>query len=239
MPPSLARHRALHPLAMIAALLLHGAALYAGFHAAAELPQAPLTAMMHVSFVASTPADAALAAPSPPAPTPSRALPAPTPRSESMPTARRPATPRPAAAKAPQPAPARQNLPATSAVAAGESPPAITAASDASPASAATSQASLPFVEPRFDAAYLANPRPSYPPVSRRLGEQGKVILRVRVGADGSPRRVELEQSSGYPRLDRAARDAVERWKFVPARRGDTPVEATVLVPIAFSLSSS
>jgi protein TonB len=49
---------------------------------------------------------------------------------------------------------------------------------------------------------------------------------------------VEIRTSSGVERLDRAALDAVRRWRFVPARQGDTPVDAWVLVPIRFSLDS-
>ena len=88
----------------------------------------------------------------------------------------------------------------------------------------------------RFDAAYLQNPRPVYPPLSRRLGEQGKVLLRVRVGRQGQAVAVDLENSSNFERLDEAARQVVARWRFVPARRGEETVEATVIVPIVFRL---
>lgn len=91
---------------------------------------------------------------------------------------------------------------------------------------------------PRFDADYLDNPAPAYPALSRRLGEEGRVLLRVYVLADGSAGQVEIHQSSGYDRLDRAAREAVARWRFVPARQGGETVAAWVLVPISFSLRS-
>lgn len=89
---------------------------------------------------------------------------------------------------------------------------------------------------PRFDADYLDNPPPVYPSLARRLGEQGQVLLRVQVRADGTPAEVTVQQSSGSVRLDEAAREAVRRWRFVPARRGNAPVAAAVLVPISFSL---
>lgn len=89
----------------------------------------------------------------------------------------------------------------------------------------------------RFDADYLDNPKPVYPHASRRLGEQGKVLLRVRVSADGAPENVDVKHSSGFPRLDQAALDAVSRWRFVPARRGAEAVSAWVLVPITFNLN--
>ncbi|WP_371323935.1 energy transducer TonB [Dechloromonas sp. ZY10] len=113
-----------------------------------------------------------------------------------------------------QPAP-----PAPAAVAAAPSPAAAVVATPA-----------------RFDAAYLNNPRPAYPPLSRRLGEEGKVLLRVRVAADGHALTVDVDKSSNFPRLDEAARQAVSRWRFVPARRGDEAVEATVIVPMVFRL---
>ncbi len=90
--------------------------------------------------------------------------------------------------------------------------------------------------QPRFDADYLDNPKPAYPPISRRLNEQGRVTLRVLVAADGGAREVQLHTSSGSPRLDESALAAVRRWKFVPARLGLEPVAAWVLVPISFTL---
>jgi protein TonB len=85
-------------------------------------------------------------------------------------------------------------------------------------------------------ATYLRNPKPGYPGASRRLGEQGTVHLRVYVTAAGDAERVELKSSSGFPRLDQSARDAVARWKFTPARRGNQDVDAWVVVPIKFSI---
>lgn len=89
---------------------------------------------------------------------------------------------------------------------------------------------------PRHDAAYLNNPQPAYPALSRRMGEQGKVLLRVLVSPDGHPRRVEIAEGSRHPRLDDAALRAVQQWRFIPARLGNEPVEASVLVPLVFRL---
>lgn len=89
---------------------------------------------------------------------------------------------------------------------------------------------------PRFDADYLDNPRPVYPPLSRRMGEEGRVVLRVFVEASGLPSQIEVRTGSGSERLDRAAAAAVWRWKFVPARQGAEAVGAWVLVPIVFTL---
>ena len=95
-----------------------------------------------------------------------------------------------------------------------------------------------PLVPPSFNAAYLNNPAPAYPSLSRRIGEEGRVVLRVHVNEQGAATQVQLRTSSKHPRLDEAALDAVRRWRFVPARRGDQPVAAWVLVPISFSLRS-
>lgn len=94
-------------------------------------------------------------------------------------------------------------------------------------------------VPPNFLAAYLDNPAPSYPPSSKRLRETGMVMLRVLVNPLGRPDSVEVERSSGYSRLDRAALDAVRKWKFVPAKQGDQPISAWVLVPLNFELKTS
>lgn len=93
-----------------------------------------------------------------------------------------------------------------------------------------------PIVPPNFNAGYLDNPAPLYPPLARRMGEEGRVMLRVYVEASGLPSKVEIRTSSGSERLDQAAVDAVKRWKFAPARQGDHAVPASVVVPIAFSL---
>ena len=89
---------------------------------------------------------------------------------------------------------------------------------------------------PIFAADYLDNPPPPYPSLARRAGEQGRVVLRVLVNPGGSADEVEIRTSSGHRRLDESARDTVRRWRFVPAKRGDEPVSAWVLIPISFRL---
>lgn len=127
---------------------------------------------------------------------------------------------------------ATANNPVETTAAAAPTPP-------AAPAPVPAREAPVPVVAPRFDAAYLANPIPEYPRISRRMGEEGRVMLRVHVGADGKPLEVTIAKSSGYPRLDDVARDTVLRsWRFVPARQGDQAVAGTVRVPIDFTLDS-
>lgn len=75
-----------------------------------------------------------------------------------------------------------------------------------------------------------------YPPRARHLGLEGKVLLRVRIAADGSPAKVVVLESSGHRSLDRAARDAVARWQFIPATRAGRPVAQWLRLPIEFRL---
>ncbi|MBX9849339.1 MAG: energy transducer TonB [Rhodocyclaceae bacterium] len=80
------------------------------------------------------------------------------------------------------------------------------------------------------------NPAPDYPKVSRALGEQGRVVLKVFVNKSGEASQVSLDQSSGYPRLDEAALAAVQKWRFVPAQRNGALVAAWVYVPLVFTI---
>ena len=72
--------------------------------------------------------------------------------------------------------------------------------------------------QPLRHADYLHNPKPKYPNLNIARNEQGTVLLSVLVGADGKVRDVKLKASSGFERLDRAARDAVLGWNFVPGK---------------------
>jgi protein TonB len=103
-------------------------------------------------------------------------------------------------------------------------------------AAAPVQAAPLPVIPPRFDAAYLDNPAPEYPAASKRLREQGKVLLRVLVAPGGTAERIEVRASSGSARLDDTALATVKRWRFVPAKQGAEAVAAWVLVPISFAL---
>jgi protein TonB len=96
--------------------------------------------------------------------------------------------------------------------------------------------AAAPAEPPRYDMAYLNNPQPEYPPLSKRLREQGRVLLRVLVNASGLVEEIEVKSGSGYVRLDDAALVAVRRWKFAPARANGQAVAGWAVVPIAFNL---
>lgn len=77
---------------------------------------------------------------------------------------------------------------------------------------------------------------PSYPATARQLGIEGTALLSVFVDADGRVAQVVVRQSAGHPDLDRAAADAVRRWRFEPARRGAEAVAMWVELPVDFRL---
>ena len=104
------------------------------------------------------------------------------------------------------------------------------------PSEAIQQPAPLRIEQPSSDADYLNNPRPAYPALSRRLGEQGKVVIRVFIGADGSATRAEIRSSSGYERLDQTALQTVQRWRYVPGKRNGVPEAMWFNVPINFVL---
>lgn len=90
-----------------------------------------------------------------------------------------------------------------------------------------------------YDAAYLSNSAPEYPDISRRLGEQGLVVLNVFVNIDGKAEKIEIKNSSGYSRLDMAALETVKNWRFIAAKDHDQVVSSWVQVPINFVLEKN
>lgn len=93
-----------------------------------------------------------------------------------------------------------------------------------------------PFIEADMNADYAENPKPDYPSLARSMGWQGTVTLKVQVSEEGLSAAVEIERSSGYEILDESAIEAIRQWRFTPARRGETPIASTVIVPIIFTL---
>jgi protein TonB len=89
---------------------------------------------------------------------------------------------------------------------------------------------------PTSKADYLHNPPPDYPRMSKRLGEQGKVVVKVLIGEDGRAQKVELLTTSGFERLDKSAMDAAMRWRYVPGKRGGVAEAMWYQVPIQFTL---
>ena len=88
----------------------------------------------------------------------------------------------------------------------------------------------------RYRGQGLHNPPPKYPRAARRRGQEGRVVLSVRVSSQGSADTVTIHSSSGHGILDRAAVKAVQRWRFIPAQRNGQAVAMTVRVPVTFKL---
>lgn len=129
----------------------------------------------------------------------------------------------------PQPAPvlAQTSTPSDFVVAAAPSQPAEVAPIEA-PAT--------PGIGVAQKLAYEGQLRPSYPAASIRAHEEGTVLLRVLVDAEGAVQRVEIERSSGHSKLDAAAREAVRRGRFRPVMQNGRPMPTWGLVPIQFRL---
>jgi protein TonB len=89
---------------------------------------------------------------------------------------------------------------------------------------------------PSSDARYLQNPKPRYPPISHRLGEQGTVQIQVLVTDQGIARDARIQSSSGFSRLDNAALSSVLTWRFVPGKRAGVAETMWFTVPITFDL---
>ena len=211
-------------LIAIGVVLLHVVALWALHTGLLRRAVEVIVPAVLLSEFVTPPAPVVAPEPPPPLPTP----PKPQPKTVRTPT------PRPAPAPLPVTnAPPSDNAPMVSAEPAAPSNAPVTAA----PVTAPEAPPAPPRIElPSSNAAYLQNPAPSYPAISKRMGEQGKVVLRVLIGTDGAPQKVEINKSSGYERLDRQAQEAVMRWRFVPGKRNGVPEAMWNLVPINFVL---
>jgi protein TonB len=106
----------------------------------------------------------------------------------------------------------------------------------ATPAQTGQAKGAPAFSLPSSEAHGLNNPKPAYPRASRRLNEQGQVMVRVFVATDGSPQQGEIKTSSGFDRLDQEALRTVMRWRFVPGQRFGTPEAMWFNVPVNFVL---
>ena len=162
-------------------------------------------------------------------PTPSPPAPQPTPKPQPVvrQTPKPQPTPLPVAVADPAPSDHAPIVPA----------PVPPAPAEPSPAPARPVEPAVPAVQlPSSTADYLNNPAPAYPPLSRRLGEQGRVVVRVLIGTDGTASQAEIRSSSGFERLDQAALQTVLKWRYVPGKRAGVPEAMWFNVPINFVL---
>ncbi len=162
--------------------------------------------------------------PAPPVATPTPPKPRPRPVPQPL--------PQPVAAPAPGPSTLAPLVPPSPPAPPAPAEPVAAAAPLAPPAPPAPSRIELP----SSSADYLNNPRPPYPPLSKRLGEQGRVVVRVFIEVDGTASRAEVRTSSGFDRLDQTAVQTVLRWRYVPGKRAGVPEAMWFNVPISFVL---
>ena len=104
----------------------------------------------------------------------------------------------------------------------------------AGPVQQRSEPATFPLTPAHVDPNYLHRPNPVYPALSKRLREEGTVLLRVNLDAQGIVLDISIEKSSSFQRLDQAAHEAVKQWRFIPAKRGQAALPSTALVPIEF-----
>ena len=151
----------------------------------------------------------------------------------------RPAEARPAQHPAAQPTalvPASSTSPSESFLSTSATPASSSVAAARATTGSAHPAPSAVVVLPSSDADYLNNPPPIYPRMSRRMGEQGTVLVRVFISTEGRAEKAEIRTSSGYVRLDEAALETVQRWRFVPGKRAGQPEAMWFNVPIRFVL---
>ena len=155
------------------------------------------------------------------APTPPKPRPRPVPQPQPQPVA------------APEPMPLAPVVPVAPPAPPAPPEPVVAAAPPpAPPAPPASPRTELPSA----NADYLKNPPPPYPPMSKRLGEQGRVVVRAFIQLDGTASRAEVLRSSGFERLDQTAVQTVLRWRYVPGKRAGVPEAMWFNIPINFVL---
>ncbi len=79
---------------------------------------------------------------------------------------------------------------------------------------------------------------PNYPKLARKRGQEGVVWLAVELDKQGQQVALSISKSSGYASLDKAAMNAVAKWRFIPHRENNTAMAARVVIPVQFSLNS-
>jgi len=94
------------------------------------------------------------------------------------------------------------------------------------------SESEIVFAQPR----YSKNPKPLYPQEARKKGYEGEVLLRVEVLSNGRVGEIEVRRSSGHEVLDRSAIATIKQWKFIPAKKGESPVSVWANIPVTFQL---
>jgi protein TonB len=215
--------------ALLLVIALHGAALAAALWAPAPKTQELVLPTVQGILLPAPPAETVQVPaakeippePVPPPPEPEKPKPKPKPKPKAPPKPKPPVEPPPSERAIRQPEELVETPP----------PPAQAAL----PAREENESLGAP-ITPPIDANPLNNPAPAYPNLSRRLGEQGTVLLEILILADGSVGEVRIKESSGHERLDETAAKAVKRWRYTPAKRAGVAIEYWYLQPVDFSL---
>jgi protein TonB len=221
-----------HAVALLVVLAMHGAVLY-GLSSVRVIPPLSEAVPLFVTLITPSPAQPQPATAPPPAPMPKPIEP---PR-QPKPVKREAAHPVEAphahlAAVAPVVSPAERTEPLPSPGPVVASPESGAPGPRPSPPQAAGPMTLT------SDLAVICPERkpPPYPPVSRRLGEAGKVVLRVELDATGRVNAARVITSSGYKRLDEAALTAVRTWRCQPAQHQGQAVRSVAVQPFDFTL---
>jgi protein TonB len=156
-----------------------------------------------------------------------------------------PPVPAPTPTVAPQPAPTPLAIaPSANTPAPSAATPAATAATQSNATGSSNAPAAPPAppappkIElPSSDADYLNNTKPAYPAISKRLGEQGRVVVRVFIDADGQPSQASVKQSSGFDRLDQASVETALKWRYAPGKRAGVAQGMWFDVPLNWQLT--
>lgn len=179
--------------------------------------------------------DSAVAAPMPPSPPPETARPEPKPRAD-LPepiVEKTPAPPDPDSVKLPKPEPEKvrfEPVPAPGPEQPADEPPPV---AESAPAAETPAPRQAKIDAPPKPRRAI---RPDYPRGARQRGEQGSVVLEIRVDADGRVAEVRVVDSTGFPELDAAAVKAVKSASFTPAKSDGEPVAASARISLTFRL---
>lgn len=236
---------------LLAAVVLHLAILWWVHDKRVDPIQPPEPITMSARWAGESNTDDAPAKPAAPAPAqpPVIKKPAPVPPKVVKPVAKKP-IPKPVPKAPPKPKPTPVVKPTQVAKAQPMAPtPAAATPTTANPNSQNSGSSSAPAKTQKTGTgggssapiardARLNNPEPPYPQESRRRGEQGRVVLKVRVTKEGTAESVEVEHSSGFRRLDMIARKTVSRWRFIPAKQNNVAVADWAGVTIIFKLGN-
>lgn len=216
---------------LLTVLALHGGVLY-GLWSARVIPPPAEAVTLFVNFISPPPPQPAprVIPPPPPPPKPvKREAPPPKPPHYHLATQAPVTSPREAVEPLPPPEPVVESPPvAAPAPVQVPSPPAPPPAPP-KPAGPVTLAAELAVSCPE-------RRPPVYPPMSRRLGETGKVVLRVELDETGRVSTAQVASSSGSARLDAAALAAAKSWRCIPAQRDGQAVRSVATQPFNFTL---